>query len=74
MYYYIIIIIITKLTLWCYGEQTQTQNLSIYNIKELIIQTQKNTVSPNWMNTQLSEENKVPRTLSGARNKIEYKI
>ena len=74
MYYYIIIIIITKLTLWCYGEQTQTQNLSIYNIKELIIQIQKNTVSPNWMNTQLSEENKVPRTLSGARNKIEYKI
>ena len=74
MYYYIIIIIITKWTLWCYGEQTQTQNLSIYNIKELIIQTQKNTVSPNWMNTQLSEENKVPRTLSGARNKIEYKI
>ena len=44
---------------------------SLYNINEVIIQTQKYIYiffSDNWINKLFSEENKVPRTLFEARN------
>ena len=46
-------------------EVIQTQNVDVYSVNEIIIQTSN---FPNkWINKLFSEENKVPRTLFEAR-------
>ena len=51
-----------------FGEEIKTQNCNIYNIKRVMIRTQIYIIFyHNLINELFSEENKVPRTLFGAR-------
>ena len=43
------------------------ENFKVYNLNEVIMQTQRYFFSHNWVNQLFSEENKVPRTQFEAR-------